>query len=249
MDGMSLLDVLRGVMLDPAEQAAYNADPGAYLARYGYDDVDSADLSEAFGLVADTLPPEVAQAAWQASADHGDGPFGGVSPEFDSQVGVDAAPDPAPEPDAGPPAGGDGEPEPALSFGYGEADFADAGTANLTAAEAGVGSDDAAGTDQDASVGPGGADGDLSPEDIGDEVDDVDEAATLDEAEAVESFDDGWEDDAGAGLGQPLGEHDGLGLDDVGGDTSGIDGLDGLDGGDQLDGLDDGVDSTDIGSF
>ena len=33
MDGMSLLDVLRGVMLDPAEQAAYNADPAAYLGR------------------------------------------------------------------------------------------------------------------------------------------------------------------------------------------------------------------------
>ena len=56
MDGMSLLDVLRGVMLDPAEQAVYDADPGAYLEQYGYQDVDPADLSEAFGLVADERP-------------------------------------------------------------------------------------------------------------------------------------------------------------------------------------------------
>jgi hypothetical protein len=245
MDGMSLLDVLRGVMLDPAEQAAYNADPGAYLARYGYDDVDSADLSEAFGLVADTLPPEVAQAAWQASADHGDGSFGGVTPEFDSQVGVDAAP----EPDAEPPAGGDGEPEPALSFGYGEADFTDAGTANLTAAEAGAGSDDGAGMDEDASVDPTGTSGDdLDHVDVGDDVDDVGEAAALDEDEAAASLDDGWDDDAGVGLDQPLGgADDGLGLDDLGDDTSGIGGLD--DNG-QLEGLgDDSLDDTDIGSF
>jgi hypothetical protein len=218
MDGMSLLDVLRGVMLDPAEQAAYNADPGAYLARYGYDDVDSADLSEAFGLVADTLPPDVAQAAWQASADHGDGSFGGVSPEFDSQVGVDAAPEPAPEPEAGPPAGGDGEPEPALSFGYGEDDFTDAGTADLAAAEGGVGAD---------------------------------------EGEATESLDDGWDDDAGPGLDDPLGgEDDGLGVDDLDGEDHGLgvddlggDGIDEFDDSGQLDGLDDGADSTDVGSF
>jgi hypothetical protein len=247
MDGMSLLDVLRGVMLDPAEQAAYNADPGAYLARYGYDDVDSADLSEAFGLVADTLPPEVAQAAWQASADHGDGSFGGVTPEFDSQVGVDAAPEPEPAPDAEPPGGGDAEPEPALSFGYGEADFTDAGTANLTAAEAGAGSDDGTGADDDASVGPSGMGDDLGRGDLGDDLADVDEAAALDEGEAAASLDDGWDDDAGAGLDEPLGgEDDGLGLDDLGDDTSGIDGLD--DSG-QLDGLDDDMDSTDIGSF
>ena len=67
MDGMSLLDVLRGVMLDPAEQAAYSTDPAAYLERFGYDDVEPADLSEAFGLVADTLPPAQAQAAWAAA--------------------------------------------------------------------------------------------------------------------------------------------------------------------------------------
>src|SRR5918998_6642411 len=91
MDGMSLLDVLRGVMLDPAEQAAYNADPRAYLEQYGYDDVDPADLSEAFGLVADTLPPDQAQAAWSAATDPDDSTFGTVTQDFDGDGGIDAA--------------------------------------------------------------------------------------------------------------------------------------------------------------
>ena len=131
MDGMSLLDVLRGVLLDPAEQAAYNADPNAYLEQYGYDDVDPADLSEAFGLVADTLPPDQAQAAWSAAADPDDSSFGAVTPDFDSDAGIDDADvapadvdidsaEPTPvegvEPDAGP----DTEPETTLSFGEGE---------------------------------------------------------------------------------------------------------------------------------
>jgi hypothetical protein len=98
MDGMSLLDVLRGVMLDPAEQAAYNADPGAYLGRYGYDDVDAADLSEAFGLVADTLPPDQAQAAWEAAATPDGGSFGPVTADFDNVGG------PAPTGETAPPA-------------------------------------------------------------------------------------------------------------------------------------------------
>lgn len=71
MTGMSLLDVLRGVMLDPAEQAVYEADPGAYLRQYGYEGVDAADLSEAFGLVADTLPVEQAMAAYTGGAPPG----------------------------------------------------------------------------------------------------------------------------------------------------------------------------------
>src|SRR5262245_64436538 len=120
MDGMSLLDVLRGVMLDPAEQAAYNADPSAHLGRFGYDDVDPADLSEAFGLVADTLPPDQAQAAWEAASTPDGDAFGAVTADFDSDNGVE----PPPEPDAGPDQAGPREPEaePALSFGQGEAD-------------------------------------------------------------------------------------------------------------------------------
>jgi hypothetical protein len=120
MDGMSLLDVLRGVMLDPAEQAAYNADPSAYLGRFGYDDVDPADLSEAFGLVADTLPPDQAQAAWAAASTPDGDAFGTVTADFDSDNGVE----PPPEPDPGPDLGGPGEVavEPSLSFGQGEAD-------------------------------------------------------------------------------------------------------------------------------
>ncbi len=60
--GKPLLDVLREMMLDPAEQAAYANDPGRYMARFGYEDVDTEHLNEAFSLVADTLPPDEAQA-------------------------------------------------------------------------------------------------------------------------------------------------------------------------------------------
>src|SRR4030095_7220305 len=88
MDGMSLRDVLRGVMLDPAEQAAYNADPSAYLGRFGYDDVRPAALSEAFGLVADTLPPDQAQAAWSAAGGHDLGPFGTLDGDLDGGGGL-----------------------------------------------------------------------------------------------------------------------------------------------------------------
>src|SRR5262245_36005085 len=91
MDGMSLLDVLRGVMLDPAEQAAYNQNPTAYLQQYGYDDVDPADLSEAFGLVADTLPPDQAQAGLSATAAPEGATFGVVTSDFDGVADVGMA--------------------------------------------------------------------------------------------------------------------------------------------------------------
>ena len=71
--GKSLLDVLRDVTLDPGEQAAFTADPAGYLAQYGYEDVQADDLNEAFSLVADTLPPEVAQAV-----STGNGPLAGA---------------------------------------------------------------------------------------------------------------------------------------------------------------------------
>ena len=91
MDGMSLLDVLRGVMLDPAEQAVYDADPGAYLEQYGYQDVDPADLSEAFGLVADTLPVDQARAAWTGESGPEAPALGADTADFDDG-GADEAP-------------------------------------------------------------------------------------------------------------------------------------------------------------
>src|SRR5262245_17160772 len=120
MDGMSLLDVLRGVMLDPAEQAAYHADPGAYLQQYGYDDVDPADLSEAFGLVADTLPPDQAQVAWAAANQE---PFGALGSDADGEAfgshGLDAADLDADALDGNGAAGDFGDPGP------GDGDFGD----------------------------------------------------------------------------------------------------------------------------
>jgi hypothetical protein len=106
--GKPLLDVLRDVVLDPAEQAAFTADPATYLAEYGYDGVSPDDLSEAFGLVADTLPPDVAQAVAAAApppssapeaefaVGEGDGAaFGDVNGDFDTVAlgGPDTFPD------------------------------------------------------------------------------------------------------------------------------------------------------------
>jgi hypothetical protein len=152
MDGMSLLDVLRGVMLDPAEQAVYDADPGAYLEQYGYQDVDPADLSEAFGLVADTLPVEMARAAWTGESgpeaptlgddtadfdDSGDDiPLGGVGDEAVDGVDQDApAVDDGNADDTG--NGGDT----VLSFGEG-----DAGEASVASIDDGLGDEGLFGT-------------------------------------------------------------------------------------------------------
>ena len=99
--GKPLLEVLREVVLDPVEQAAFTNDPSAYLGQYGYEDVPADDLAEAFGLVADTLPPDVAQAVAATAPtvppspvdqmdDPGglgadpDGGFGEVTPDFDA---------------------------------------------------------------------------------------------------------------------------------------------------------------------
>jgi hypothetical protein len=68
MEGTPLLDVLRGLILEPEAQADFRADPSGYMQRFGYDDVPEDDLSEAVGLVADTLPPDVAHAVNTAAA-------------------------------------------------------------------------------------------------------------------------------------------------------------------------------------
>jgi hypothetical protein len=239
MDGMSLLDVLRGVMLDQAEQAAYNADPGAYLQRYGYDDVDPADLSEAFGLVADTLPPDQAQAAWQAATSPDNGSFGTVTADFDGDGIADAnAATPGAEAADQSPAGSNAAPdaEPTLSFGEGEVDTSDL--------------DDPTFDDGPAEVSGGLAgDGAHGDGDLADELDPGD--TDLDDTGG--ELDDGLDDTGGElddGLDDTGGELDHA-LDDTGGELD--DGLDDLDDLGQIDGLggldDQGPDDTDIGSF
>lgn len=232
MDGMSLLDVLRGVMLDPAEQAAYNADPRAYLEQYGYDDVDPADLSEAFGLVADTLPPDQAQAAWSAATEPDDSTFGAVTQDFDGDGGIDAAAGGAGTADvadtldgatgeaAGPAdvdADAGGGVGPMLSFGEG-----DDGAADIDDPSFG----ESAGTGGDTGLGADAEDAHVDPDD-----------ADLDQADDFDSDFDagGFDDDLADGLGDS--DDDGLtGLDDSG--DSGMDELD-----------DTGPDDLDIGSF
>ena len=230
MDGMSLLDVLRGVMLDPAEQAAYNADPHAYLEQYGYDDVDPADLSEAFGLVADTLPPDQAQAAWSAAAAPDDSTFGTVTQDFDGDAGIDA-PDIATTEGAGVDAAEVDVPEvdvpevdgaegvgPALSFGEGDdvVDIDDPTFGDTTGVESGVGGPD---VDDDVAALTGG-----------------DDDAAFDEGFDQGGFDGGFDDDLSDGLDHGP-DHGGGG----GGDDGSDDGHDGLD--------DTDPDDLDIGSF
>jgi hypothetical protein len=228
MDGMSLLDVLRGVMLDPAEQAAYNADPGAYLGRYGYDDVDAADLSEAFGLVADTLPPDQAQAAWEAAATPDGGSFGPVTADFDNVGG------PAPAGDAAPPAeDAPDETVPELSFGLGE-DGA-SGLGDPDDLDEGLGGPDTA---------PGEDDG-LDAVDLAFDAGGGDEGTSTDLDDDLDDLDvDDAVDDGGAGGFDDLDDAPPLGH---GGDDDGFDDLGQIDG---LDALGDaGPDDTDIGSF
>jgi hypothetical protein len=225
MDGMSLLDVLRGVMLDPAEQAVYDADPGAYLEQYGYQDVDPADLSEAFGLVADTLPVEVARAAWTGesgpeapalgddTADFDDSvadvPSSGVGEEAVDGVDQDA---PAAEDDGDGQVIGD-EGDSVLSFGEG-----DAGEASDDGMAEGLGEEGLFGT---AATGTAGAT----------ELDD------LGADDAFGSITTGADDGIAGGLDHDLGELD---------DTDDIDDLAEIDG---LGTVGDGPDDLDIGSF
>jgi hypothetical protein len=102
--GKPLLDVLRELTLDPGKQAAFADNPSGYLAQYGYEDVEADHLNEAFSLVADTLPPDVAQAvastnpvatAAAVPLDPDDGRGGApdttINPHEDAFGGVDEA--------------------------------------------------------------------------------------------------------------------------------------------------------------
>jgi hypothetical protein len=56
----TLLDFLRNLLNDPAERAAFNVNPEAYLREHGFEDLSGHDVHDAMGLVCDTLPPRVA---------------------------------------------------------------------------------------------------------------------------------------------------------------------------------------------
>jgi len=245
MDGMSLLDVLRGVMLDPAEQAVYDADPGAYLGQYGYQDVDAADLSEAFGLVADTLPADQAMAAWTGESGPESPLLGDDTTDFDvgdldgAALTGDDAGDPVDDlddlddvdgvdgvgADDGTDTGAD-EPgdEPALSFGLGEDEAAEAGDARPDDLDGDLGLFGTAAPDD---TDTGGLDA-AGPDEEGD--------VDLDDAFGTFAADDPGDD---------LGDHDGLGHG-LADDVDDVDDLAEIEG---LGPVDDGPDELDIGSF
>jgi hypothetical protein len=117
--GKPLLEVLRDTAVDPVEQATLTRIGATrYLAQHGYGDVDAEDLREAVGLVADTLPADIAQTLAFEYAELIDPTPG---PPGDAQAGglgidVEAPGGPG---DEGAFGAGSVSPEPALAFGTG----------------------------------------------------------------------------------------------------------------------------------
>jgi hypothetical protein len=188
MEGTPLLDVMRGLILEPEAQADFAADPSGYMQRFGYDDVPEDDLREAVGLVADTLPPDVAHAVNTAAASdpaeddaYGDGTVGLLGRISTVEVTESVVPELDELPDA--PADDDG-------FDDGFADEHDATTFGDVTRD----------FDEDAGEGAaeGAADDDAATEadDLG-ELDDAGDAA-LDEGEIAADAAGEAADDAGA---------------------------------------------------
>jgi hypothetical protein len=207
MEGTPLLDVMRGLILEPEAQADFAADPSGYMQRFGYDDVPEDDMREAVGLVADTLPPDVAHAVNTAAAEPGDdgtvGLLGRIStaevtesvvPELD-EPGFDLADD-------------------ATTFGQVTGDFDEGDDIAEEAEDTDVEEDRLDVPDDDVSFGDGGLDDSLddATEAFGQgrasfDADDADELAiesggSLDDP----GFDDGYavDDDPAAAADVPL---------------------------------------------
>lgn len=211
MEGTPLLDVMRGLILEPEAQADFAADPSGYMQRFGYEDVPEDDLREAAGLVADTLPPDVAHAVNTAAAAEpadgdtfGDGSVGllgrlstvevteSVVPELDDLP--DAPPDEAAVDDAFT------DDHDATTFGDVTRDFDEDA--------------DAAGDADDGTDGADEVAADASADDVA--ADDAGEAAAgagdlADAAGQDVSFGDGGFDDAGAGESFGAGEAEAFG--------------------------------------
>lgn len=64
MTGTTLLDWIQGILRDPAERAAFQADPDDYADRHGFGDLSPADVHDALWLIADNQ-----SASWE----HGNG--------------------------------------------------------------------------------------------------------------------------------------------------------------------------------
>ena len=195
MEGQPLLGVLRGLILDGEEQASYNADPSGYMQRAGYDDISADDLGEAVGLVADTLPPDVAQAVTTAasSPDGTDVDDDGATGILDRLASIDAddVPPldvPAPvelAPDEDPTADGWDDADDATSFG--DTDFEDDGFDDEGVDDIHVAADDEAPTDDDATGDSHDTGDDMDADTLGEGYDPFAEEAaepSLAEAEA-----------------------------------------------------------------
>ena len=91
MSGGTFLEMAQDLVQDAGAKAAFDADPDGFLAERGFDGLTAADVSDAVGFVADTLP---ADAARQLTEPAGDG--GGLArlAQLDpSDVGSESEPD------------------------------------------------------------------------------------------------------------------------------------------------------------
>ena len=70
MSGGTFLEMAQDLVHDAGAKAAFDADPDGFLAERGFDGLTAADVTDAVGFVADTLP---ADAARQLTETEGDG--------------------------------------------------------------------------------------------------------------------------------------------------------------------------------
>ena len=271
MEGTPLLDVMRGLILEPEAQADFAADPSGYMQRFGYDDVPEDDLREAVGLVADTLPPDVAHAVNTAAAAepgdddaYGEGTVGLLGRISTAEVTESVVPDldELPADDAGPDDGFDDDlagDHDTTTFGDVTRDFDDDGsdTDSNDADGDGVPDDhdtddiddappehhDVADDDSSQDVSFGGGFDDDAPMDADDGPEAFGQGSA---AFDVDDTDDAGFDDGGAlevddGFDDPGFDDAGFGLDDPAAEPDLPDVEDSIDDGD-FDGPDDGLD-------
>jgi len=61
VSGATFLDLAQDLMVDAGAKAAFDADPDGFLAARGFDGLSPADVGDAVGFVADTLPADAAR--------------------------------------------------------------------------------------------------------------------------------------------------------------------------------------------
>lgn len=69
MSGGTFLEMAQDLVHDAGAKAAFDADPDGFLAERGFDGLSAADVSDAVGFVADTLPTDAARGLIEPAGD------------------------------------------------------------------------------------------------------------------------------------------------------------------------------------